>query len=134
MRIETGLRERAADAVDKAVDAELYRRDVHSHMPRNWPGRRLAAGLAEQPSTERYDLASFLSERNEHRRRHRAVARPRPAHQGLRADDLSRGDINLRLIVNGKPADLRRRAQVILHRPAAKQAGVHLRSKEAEAA
>ena len=62
------------------------------------------------------------------------MAGPRPAHQRLGADDRPRGDVDLRLIVDRKPAALRRRAQVVFHRTAAEQARVHLRGEEAEAA
>ena len=48
--------------------AELHRRKVDGDLQRLRPGRRLAAGLAQDPFADRDDQAALLGERDERRR------------------------------------------------------------------
>ena len=100
------MREREANAVEKAVIAELHRRNVHSHMPRNWPGRRLAAGLAEQPSAKGNDQAGFpatgMNTTGDTAPWAGRVQRIRASAPTISPE----ADIYLGLIVDGKPAPL----------------------------
>ncbi len=97
------------------------------------PGRRLAAGLAQDPFAHRDDQAALLGERNEGAGRDHAALRMLPAHQRLEADDLA-VDARLRLVMQRQFAALDRRAQLLLQRAPLAQPLVHVGFEEAERA
>ena len=124
-------------ADDVAVH-ELRRRQIDRDLQRLRPGRRLAAGLAQDPLAHLDDQAAFLRERNEFARRDEAAHRMHPARQRLEADDLALATVwramRLRLIMQRQFAVLDRDRQILVQHAAVADLLVHLRLENADRA
>src|SRR5262245_57040297 len=99
---------------------ELDRREVDRHVQRAGPGRRLAAGLAQNPFPDLHDEAAVLGERNEGRGRDQPAFRMPPPYQRLEAHNLA-ADPRLRLVEQGELLVLDGRAELVLKRAALAQ-------------
>src|SRR5215212_1650321 len=105
---------------------ELDGRQVDGDLQLLRPGRRLAAGLAQDPFAEGDDQPTFLRYWNEFRRRDHSACWVIPAHQRLETDDLAL-HARLRLISKRQFTPLHCEAQVMLQGPALAQLAVHIR-------
>ena len=83
-----------------------------SGQPFRPPGLRLAAGLAQDPGTQRMDEAARLRHRHELAGQHQAALRVVPAHQRLDRGEAAALEVELRLVVQHELAALERPAQL----------------------
>ncbi len=97
-RRQAGFQQNLMHQLRQVAVLELHRRQVDGDAQRPRPGRRLAAGGAQNPFAELDDDAALLGQRDEGAGRDHALARMMPAHQRLEAGDLA-VDMRLRLIV-----------------------------------
>ena len=126
------------DEPDHVAVHELRRRQVDRNLERLRPGRRLAAGLAQDPLAHLDDQAAFLRDRDEFGRGDLAAHRMLPARQCLEADDLALGDAvargSLRLEGERELAVLDRHREVLMQHAAIADLLVHLRLEKADRA
>ena len=95
---EPGHLERIADFAQDVALMELLRREVDGDADAGRPLHALHAGLAQDPAAEIDDQAHVFGDRNDIDRRHRAAHRMIPAQQRLAGGDLSRLEIDQRLV------------------------------------
>src|SRR5882757_4953597 len=94
-----------------------------------WPRCRLAAGLAQDPFSDRNDEAALFGRRNERAWRNETAARMMPSDQGLEADDTT-ADQGLRLVMQSKLLEIYRSPQLTLESAPVARTLVHLGGEE----
>ena len=98
---------------------ELHRRNIDGHDERAVPGRRLAAGGAQNPFADLQDQAALFGDRDEDIGRDGAALGMLPAQQRLEAEDLAGRQVLLRLIGEAQFAARNRMQQIVLDDAAA---------------
>ena len=131
---KAALAQRAGDVVDHLGVLELAagQVDVEGQRLLPWravalPGGCLPAGLPQHPGAERPDQPAGLGQGDELGRWDQPPGRVVPAAQGLGAGDLTRGEVEGRLVVEEQLPGLQRAAQVGLELDPGDQLGVHPR-------
>ena len=124
--------------IDDVAVHELRRRQVDGNLQRDRPGRRLAAGLAQDPFAHLDDQAAFFRDRDEVGGRNETAQRMHPARQRLEAGDLAGGDGvaggGLRLIVERQFAVLDGDREILVQHAAVADLLVHLRLEHVDGA
>src|SRR5579863_60899 len=136
MRIEAARLQRFRDGLREILLAELTRRDVHRDDDRRQSGILpclvLRAGALEDPFADRHDEAGLFGERDEAPRTDRAALRDAPAQQGLGPHDLSRREVDSRLITEHELLALERAPQMRLELEALRHQRIQLVREELE--
>ena len=126
MRGEAGLLEHPGDGGGDVAGGELRRREVDRDHQVLRPGERGGTGLFQDPCADPIDEAHGLGDRDERRRRNEAAVPGRQPEQGLEADQLAAGVLELRLIVEKEAVALDRRLDRALVSEAGIEGGVEL--------
>ena len=129
--VESGTLQRRGDHLRQIAVLELARRQIHGHAEAAiaiaLPLSRLPAGFAQHPLADRHDQPRLLGDRDEVLRPDQTEAGAVPAQQRFDAGHASRGDVDLRLVVELQLAALERVAQIVLQRQPLQRAAVHRR-------
>src|SRR5690606_6494703 len=100
---DAGITHGIGDDLGDAIIQTLSRRDINGYRDHRQPGIQpqleLLRRAMQGPHADVDDEADLLRHRDEVVRRHLAAPRPRPAQQGLHADQAAGGQRNLRLEV-----------------------------------
>ena len=134
LRRQSRLRQRGDHLQGETAVAELHRRQVDGDLDAVRPTRRLGAGAVQGPVADRDDLPGFLGDRDEHRRRHFAAGRMRPAQQRLAGRHAAGAQIDQRLEIERELVQGQRVAQVEFERAALLHRRLHVSGEEAVAA
>ena len=98
VRGKAGYFQRIANLAQHVALMELLRREIDRNADGLRPLHGFHAGLAQDPAAEIDDQAHVFGDRNDIDRRHRAAHRMIPAQQRLAGGDLSRLEIDQRLV------------------------------------
>ena len=105
-RLQTGLGQRGGHDFGQVPARELHRGGIHGHVDAPISGvppqLTLMAGIPQHAGADGHDQAALLRDGNQNRRRDASEFRIVPTQQRFKPGDAPRGEVELRLVMDGQ--------------------------------